>query len=154
MTDNILLVHTLMKKELHISAAESCTGGLFSALITAVPGSSEIMNESVVTYSNEAKMKYLGVKKGTLDKYGAVSAPTAYEMAEGIVKQSGADVGVSITGIAGPGGGTPQKPVGTVFAGINIKGRIITEEYHIDGDRETVRRTVCLKVMKKILEII
>ena len=92
-----------------VSAAESCTGGLFAALITNVSGASEVLNESFVTYANSAKMKYLGVKGETLEKHGAVSYETAFEMADGLRKNTGADVTVGITGIAGPTGGTKRK---------------------------------------------
>ena len=111
---NEKLVALLRERGLRISSAESCTGGLFSAYITDVPGSSEVLDESIVTYSNEAKMRELGVKEKTLRSLGAVSRETARQMAEGICRHTGAEIGVGITGIAGPGGGTDKKPVGTV----------------------------------------
>lgn len=144
-------VKRLIEKKLKISAAESCTGGLFTALITDAAGASEILEESIVTYSNEAKMRELGVKKETLDSVGAVSRETAKEMAEGIRAHTGADIGVGITGIAGPGGGTPQKPVGTVFAGICVNGVTEVLELHLDGDREKVREETCRRVFEAIL---
>ena len=95
--------------------------------------------EGAITYSNEAKMKRLGVKKETLEKYGAVSDQTAAEMAEGIAKAAGTKVGVSTTGIAGPGGGTEEKPVGLVYLGLYINGRVKTKKINISGDRRAVR---------------
>lgn len=149
----------LRDRKMTISAAESCTGGLFAKMITDLAGSSDILNESIVTYANSAKMKYLGVKKETLDKFGAVSRQTAYEMAEGICRQSGADVGVGITGIAGPGGGSDEKPVGLVYAGICVGGETEVFELHFTGAREKIRHSVCVnvfdiirrKIMKKDL---
>ena len=129
--------------EITVAVSESCTGGMLSAAFTDVPGISEIFMEGAVTYSNEAKMRRLGVKKETLDKYGAVSAQTAAEMAEGIAKSAGTDIGLSTTGIAGPGGGTEEKPVGLVYIGLCVYGKTITKELHFTGNRERIRtRTV------------
>ncbi len=151
---NEAVVKKLIKRGLKISAAESCTGGLFSALVTDIAGASEVLDESIVTYSNAAKMRELGVKEETLDTVGAVSYETAYQMAEGIRVHTGADVGVGITGIAGPGGGTDDKPVGTVFAGISVYDKTTVMEMHFDGDRGSVREQTCLAVFKKIDEFI
>jgi nicotinamide-nucleotide amidase len=98
-----------------IAVAESCTGGLVSAALTEIPGSSDVVTASIVTYSNDAKTALLGVGAELLETFGAVSVASAWAMAQGAVKRSGADVAVAITGIAGPGGGTPRKPVGTVI---------------------------------------
>lgn len=144
------IVKLLAEKKMTISAAESCTGGLFSALITNVAGASDVLNESLVTYANSAKMKYLGVKPNTLDAYGAVSRETAYEMADGLQKRTGSDVAVGITGIAGPGGGTKEKPVGLVYAGICINGKTEVLEMKHDGTREQVREKTCREVLKDI----
>ena len=149
---NTEVVHLLDDKGLHISAAESCTGGLFAALITDVPGAADVLNESYVTYANEAKVKILGVKQSTLDAVGAVSRETAHEMAEGLKNRTGADVCVGITGIAGPTGGTKEKPVGLVYAGICINGKTEVIEMHHDGDREDVREKTCLEVFRYIKE--
>ncbi len=105
-----------------VAVAESCTGGLVSAALTAVPGSSDVMHVGFVTYSNEAKMSVLGVDSNILETFGAVSIATAWAMADGALKASGADVAVSVTGIAGPDGGSEQKPVGTVVFGRACKG--------------------------------
>jgi nicotinamide-nucleotide amidase len=125
----------LSKKGLTLASAESCTGGRFSARITSVPGASKYFLEGAVTYSNHAKIKRLGVDPQTLLKYGAVSAETAWEMAEGICKTSGADIGVSITGIAGPGGGTAEKPVGLVHIGMLVGGAVETKKFEFGLDR-------------------
>jgi nicotinamide-nucleotide amidase len=133
----------LLSKKLTISTAESCTGGMLAARLINYPGISAVFMDGAVTYSNEAKIKRLGVKKETLKKYGAVSKETAMEMAEGIAKTSGTDIGISTTGIAGPGGGTLEKPVGLVYIGLCINGRTIFKELNCPGDRQMVRsRTV------------
>ena len=146
------VVKLLIEKKKTISAAESCTGGLFAALITNVPGSSEVFNESYVTYSNEIKEKNLGVKHDTLSKYGAVSSQTAFEMAKGLYERTGAYVTVGITGIAGPGGGSDEKPVGLVYAGISVDGNIEVLEMHNTGTREEIREKTCINVFKNIKE--
>lgn len=107
----------LIDKGISISSAESCTGGLFAAALTDVPGISAVFDRSLVTYSNVAKEQELGVKHETLEKFGAVSRETALEMAEGVMKASGSDIGISVTGIAGPDGGSEEKPVGMVYIG-------------------------------------
>lgn len=151
---NETAVKRLIEKELKIAAAESCTGGLFTALITDVAGSSSILEESIITYSNEAKMRELGVKKETLDARGAVSRETAAQMCEGIRVHTGADIGVGITGIAGPGGGMPQKPVGTVFVGVSFKNHTEVLELHLDGNRQSVRQETCRIAFETVLNII
>ncbi len=127
----------LMEKGLTISSAESCTGGMFAAALTDTAGISACFNRGLVTYSNEAKMQELGVKAETLEKYGAVSEETAMEMAEGLKKVSGSDICVSVTGVAGPGGGTLEKPVGLVYIGF------------IDGDKKLCRRVLMKNVSRK-----
>ena len=131
------LVEILIEKGFTISFAESCTGGKMAAAVVDVADASKVLNASFVTYSNEAKMKYLNVQSDTLENFGAVSEQTAKEMAEGIAKANNADIGVGITGIAGPGGGTDEKPVGTVCFGYCIQGRTLTETVHF-GDRKSV----------------
>lgn len=144
------VVSLLCEKKMKISAAESCTGGLFSALITNVSGASEVLDECFVTYANEAKIKHLGVKADTLKKLGAVSSETAREMCEGLYERTNADVTVGITGIAGPGGGTKEKPVGLVYAGICINGETVVLEMLHNGTREEVREKTCIEVLKNI----
>lgn len=151
---NIQLVNELIERKMKISTAESCTGGLLAALITQAAGASEIFEESIVTYSNEAKMRELGVKHETLAEHGAVSADTAYEMCTGICAHTGADIGIGITGIAGPGGGTPEKPVGTVFIGICVCGRTRILEKHFNGDRDSVRAQTCYTAIEAVLDML
>ncbi len=146
-------VKLLMEKKLRISAAESCTGGLFSKMITDIPGVSGILNESYVTYANESKMRILGVKKETLDTLGAVSSKTAQEMAMGVKNISGADIGVGITGIAGPDGGTDEKPVGLVYFAVAYKDKVIVKELRLNGERSYVRYVTCLNVFNEIRKL-
>lgn len=137
----------LAKNKKTIAVAESCTGGLLSGKITSIPGSSEYFKEGIVTYSNEAKVRYLGVKEETLKNFGAVSEQTAAEMADGLRKISGADYAASVTGIAGPSGGTPEKPVGLVYAAIsgeNIKHVI---RLVLPGNRNEIRERTVNKVL-------
>lgn len=129
----------LLANKLTLTCAESCTGGLLSARLVNVPGSSEVFKSGLVTYSNKAKRKLLGVKKSTLQKHGAVSSQTAEEMAKGAAFISKCDVTVSVTGIAGPDGGTEEKPVGLVYIACNVKGKVTVREYHFSGSREKVR---------------
>lgn len=116
---------SLMKKGITLSAAESCTGGLFAKTMTDIPGISAVFDRSLVTYSNEAKMQELGVSPETLEKYGAVSGQTAREMAEGLYRASGSDICISVTGVAGPDGGTPEKPAGLSYIGMHCKKGLI-----------------------------
>lgn len=133
------LVHLLREKKLKLATAESCSGGLLSKRITDIPGSSDVFEGSVVAYSNEVKISLLGVNADVISRYGAVSEETARQMAEGLQRITGADVAVSITGIAGPGGGTEQKPVGTVCFGYYICGSLFSVTRQIPGNRERVR---------------
>ena len=133
------VVELLQSNGLTISTAESCTGGLLSGRIINVPGASDIIKVGLVTYSNKAKRKYLGVKRSTLDKYGAVSEQTAKEMVRGLVTETKADVGLSTTGIAGPDGGSDEKPVGLVYIGCSVCGNVRVMECHLEGDRTQVR---------------
>lgn len=149
-------VELLKEKKLKIAAAESCTGGLVSEKITEVPGASQIFDCGVCTYSNDIKHKLLHVREQTLQRWGAVSFQTAQEMAEGVKHLSGADIGVSVTGIAGPGGGSPEKPVGLVYIGFSFpEKRFVTEAFlNTDGtnSRETVRNLSAKIVFYTILK--
>lgn len=137
----------LLDKHLTIATAESCTGGLIAATLINYPGISEVFMQGCVTYSNEAKMQRLGVKKETLDEFGAVSEQTALEMAEGITKTSETNVGISSTGIAGPGGGTEEKPVGLVYVGICINGIKKGVKFNFKGDRQEVRQRTVINAL-------
>lgn len=131
----------LIANGLTVTLAESCTGGLLSARLVNVPGISDVYKMGVVTYSNKAKRRLLGVKKGTLQKYGAVSVQTAEEMAKGAAVSFKADVAVAVTGIAGPDGGTEEKPVGLVYIACCVKGRTVVKECRFSGNRDKVRET-------------
>lgn len=134
------LIDLLIEKNYTISFAESCTGGKMAAAIVDIPDASKVLNASFITYANEAKMKYASVKAETLEQYGAVSESTAKEMAVGTAEVNNADVAVGISGIAGPGGGTKEKPVGTVCFGYYIAGRVYTETVQFpDVGRNKVR---------------
>lgn len=129
----------LVDNDLKIAVAESCTGGLVSASLINYPGISSVFMEGCVTYSNEAKMKSLGVKQETLDVYGAVSSQCAEEMAAGVAKRYNTNIGIATTGIAGPDGGTDEKPVGLVYFGIYINGKVISKKYIFNGNRQGIR---------------
>lgn len=134
-----VLAEMLVKNNLTIATAESCTGGMIAAKLINYSGVSSSFLEGAVTYSNESKIRRLGVNKNTLENYGAVSSETAKEMVSGITKTSGADIGISITGIAGPSGGTEEKPVGLVYIGLSIKGEIIIKKLNLAGNRQKIR---------------
>lgn len=129
----------LVEKNLTIATAESCTGGLVSSTLINYPGISSVFMEGCVTYSNEAKINRLGVSKHTLTTYGAVSEETAREMAEGIAKNLNTNVAISTTGIAGPGGGTTDKPVGLVYIGVYINEKTTVKKYILQGNRQDIR---------------
>ena len=133
------VIDLLKEKDLKLSLAESLTGGMIAQRIVNVSGASEVFGYGFVTYSNKAKHKCLGVKKRTLKEQGAVSAKCAREMAKGACKASGADISISVTGLAGPGGGTKETPVGTVFMGCCYKGKAIVKEFHFTGNRMRIR---------------
>ena len=153
--------HTLAKKlydilkvnNMTVATAESCTGGMIGAALTSVSGMSECYGYGVVTYANEAKEKMLGVKHETLETYGAVSEQTALEMAKGALKLSLADVSVAVTGIAGPSGGSKEKPVGLVYIGFAEKsGKCKAYKNIFLGDRESVREQTVIKAFEILIE--
>jgi competence/damage-inducible protein CinA-like protein len=147
----------LRKKKLTLAIAESCTGGLITSKITDIPGSSDYFLDSVISYSNESKKKFIGVKDSTLRKHGAVSRQTAIEMAEGVRKRSGADIGISTTGIAGPAGGTKTKPVGLIWIGYSDKSLSFAKDFYFTKDRlrnKEVMSKMALEVLRrKLLKI-
>lgn len=149
-----LLVHEATQKGLTISLAESCTGGLVANRITNVPGSSAVFLSSVVAYANEAKENILGVKSETLKAHGAVSEPTAGEMAKGVRKVIGSDISISLTGIAGPGGGSIEKPVGTVCMGIDSSLGTMTKTYNFRGDRNHLKNRFSEMALYKLLQAV
>ena len=141
------IVDLLVANELTISTIESCTGGLVAGRLINVPGVSDVFKAGYITYSNKAKRKVAGVKKATLHKYGAVSEQVAAEMAKGAAAVSKADVSVSITGIAGPDGGSDEKPVGLVYIGCNVKGKITVEKFQFSGNRAKIRENAVAYAM-------
>jgi len=143
----------LQARGARVATAESCTGGLVAGAITAIAGSSAWFERGFVTYSNEAKIEMLGVAAGTLAAHGAVSEATAAEMASGALARSRADVTVAVTGIAGPDGGTPGKPVGTVcFGWARRGGAVATATRHFPGDRAAVRAATVDVALQGILD--
>ena len=147
------LVERLMEKNWHISFAESCTGGMAAAGIVDVASASAVLNESFVTYADSAKVKYLGVPPDTIAQYGVVSEPVALEMALGVAKAAGAEVGVGISGIAGPSGGTATKPVGMVCFGFWINGEHFAKTVQFgDIGRNNVRQASVDFVYTTLLE--
>jgi PncC family amidohydrolase len=146
------LAKNLKKKKIKISVAESCTGGLISFNLTKTPGASEYFNMGIVSYSNYSKKKILNVKRKTLNKNGAVSAKTCKEMCENLLKISKSNIAISITGIAGPGGGTKSKPVGLVYIGCcNKKGTVITK---LNFKNKISRENIQKKTLIETIEII
>lgn len=148
------LVKLLIKKNETVSTAESCTGGLIGGAITSVSGASEIFEQGFITYANSAKEKLLGVKSKTLKNFGAVSTETCFEMAKGVCKKAKSTLGIAVTGIAGPGGGTKEKPVGLVYIGIAYKNKVTVYEYNFTGNREEVRRGTVVSALIHAREII
>lgn len=139
-----------------IATAESCTGGLIAGALTDIAGSSSVVDRGFVTYSNEAKMDMLGVSLQTLDKHGAVSDQTAYEMALGALNNSRADVTVAVTGIAGPGGGSDEKPVGLVYMGVASKDGVQTYKLLLGSDksRDEIRQATVDRALNELLMVI
>ncbi len=149
-TLDAVCANLLLDKNITIATAESCTGGLVAETLTNYPGISKSFIGGAVTYANEAKEEILGVKAQTLAKYGAVSRETAAEMADGIRKRLDTDIGISITGIAGPGGGTIEKPVGLVYVGLSSKEGTITKELRLSGNRNRIRAVTSLHAFDMI----
>ena len=143
------VVQLLKNNGLTISCAESCTGGLLSGTLVNVSGVSNVLAEAYVTYANESKERILGVDHKTLEEHGPVSEETAAEMAKGVCNVSSADVGLSTTGIAGPEGGTKEKPVGLVYIGYHHKDKTTVKKLNLSGDRQTIRN----QAVKNVLEL-
>lgn len=144
----------LCAKGYTISCAESCTGGLLTSTLTDVPGSSAYVMGSVVSYSNDVKSRILHVAEGTLAAHGAVSPETARAMAEGVRNLMQTDVGVGITGIAGPGGGSPEKPVGLVYIAVSTLGKTSVEKNVFSGVRAEIKRAAVNKALAMVQEMI
>ena len=148
------LVKKLIKKKLKISFAESCTGGMLSSTITSVSGSSKVFNLGLVTYSNKVKIKILKVPKKIISKYGAVSKECCLSMVKNLSKISNANISVSITGVAGPNGGTKLKPVGLVYIGIKKKNNIFIQKNLVKSkNRILIQKATTVKVLKSLLTL-
>lgn len=148
------IVKELRERKFTITTAESCTGGLLAGRLLNVSGASEVYNEGHITYSNEAKERLLGVSHSTLETYGAVSTKTAEEMALGAAKAAQAEVGLSTTGIAGPGGGTLDKPVGLIYVGCAVNGVVTVKECRFHGNREENRNAAVEAALELLWEIL
>ena len=152
---SLKIVKLLTKKKLTVSFAESCTGGLLASLITSISGSSKVFNMGLVTYSNNAKVKLLKVPKKTITKYGAVSYETCLSMVKNLSKISKANISISITGVAGPNGGTKAKPVGLVYIGLKKGSKIIVKKnYFKSKKRITIQKASAKQALKMILNIL
>ena len=151
------VVNKLLEKNLIITTAESCTGGLIAAAIVNVSGASGCFNEGYITYANESKIRLLGVKEESIREFGVVSDVVVKEMAEGVLKKAGADISVAVSGIAGPLGGSADKPVGTVYLGICLKDKLTNNltkasyKFHFEGDRMQIRNMTVVETLKLIL---
>ena len=150
-----LLIKKLVKKKLKISFAESCTGGMLSSAITSISGASKVFNIGLITYSNHAKIKFLKVNKNIIEKYGAVSHECCFAMVKNLSKISKANINVSITGIAGPKGGTKQKPVGLVFIGIKKGNKIVIKKNLFKSkNRKAIQKATVKKALQLVNSII
>lgn len=144
----------LKKYQVTVATAESCTGGLLAHTLTNVSGSSEYFDRGMITYSNKAKHDILGVPEEVLKKYGAVSIQVAEAMAQGIRQRASVDYGLATTGIAGPTGGTKDKPVGLVYIAIATKDRIIVKRFFFSGDRLANKESTCTAALELLLELL
>ena len=150
-----LLIKKLVKKKLKISFAESCTGGMLSSAITSISGASKVFNIGLITYSNHAKIKFLKVNKNIIEKYGAVSHECCFAMVKNLSKISKANINVSITGIAGPNGGTKQKPVGLVFIGIKKGNKIVIKKNLFKSkNRKAIQKATVKKALQLVNSVI
>ena len=150
------VVKLLCEKKLKIGTAESCTGGMLSQYITSVAGSSEVFEMGICSYSNRIKTQELGVPEAFIESFGVVSEQVASAMAKATAKKASADIGVGITGVAGPGGGTKEKPVGTVFAAVCFGKKLVVKNLSLDEnfDRDTIRKLTVISAFRMILDII
>ncbi len=144
----------LLEKKMVLATAESCTGGLLAEKMTSIPGASRIFEQGYITYANKAKAELLGVSEKTMEKHGAVSRETAMEMVRGLKKNTNASVGIAITGIAGPDGGTPEKPVGLVYIAAYVYDRVVCNSYELMGNRERIRNDACLRALDLVRRLI
>ena len=146
------IVSLLQKRGWKVASAESCSGGMIASRLVNVAGVSDVFEEGYITYSNGAKQKLLGVLEQSLEQYGAVSSQVAGQMALGAARQAKAQVAIAVTGIAGPGGGTPQKPVGLVYIGCYVDGKVFVTENHFQGSRPQIRALTAQAALSLLLE--
>ena len=149
-----ILFHNCLEKKLTVTTAESCTGGMIASSIVSISGSSAIFKSSVVTYSNEMKSKILNIPLKSINENGAVSKVIAYAMASNVLNLINSDISIAATGIAGPGGGSKNKPVGLVYIGIGTKQNTVAKRYLFKGNRLKVRQETTLEALKLANEII
>lgn len=150
----VQLAEKIIKKKLTLSVAESCTGGLVGHLITNVSGSSDYFLGGIICYSNQSKLNLLDVKPETIDKFGAVSEQTASEMAFNVCQKFNSDIGVSITGIAGPSGGSLEKPIGLVFIGLSFLNKLLTYQFNFKGNRLSIKKQAAHKAIKLAIDLL
>ena len=148
------LAGLLLEKELRVATAESCTGGLIAKSLTDLAGSSDWFECGFVTYSNAAKTEMTGVPESVISEYGAVSEAVASSMASGALRHSAADCSIAVTGIAGPAGGSPDKPVGTVWIAVSGNGQTFTQKYLFTGNREAIRQETMLQAIQNLLQLL
>lgn len=144
----------LLEKDLTISVCESCTGGMLGATITNIAGSSRYFLGGIIAYSDRVKKNVTGVSSGTLERYGAVSAQTAKEMAHAVKQRMKSDIGVAVTGVAGPGGGTAKKPVGLVYIAVAFREKMVVRRFLFAGGRQAVRRLSVQNALAVVREVI
>jgi len=149
-----ILGERLIERGFTIATAESCTGGLIGDIITNVPGASRYFLGGIIAYSNEIKIRMLRVKRETIEQHGAVSEQCAREMVAGITHLFHADMGIATTGIAGPGGGTDEKPVGLVYIAIDLQGKISVRRYLFNGNRGKIKRKIAEQAIRDAIEIL
>jgi len=147
-------IQTLRDTRKTLAVAESCTGGLLCHRLTNIPGSSEVLKFGLVAYADEAKLNFLNVPETTLRRYGAVSKETAIAMAKGVRNKLGTDLGISITGIAGPGGGSAKKPIGTTFMAINSGARTSSFKFNFKGSRKSIKSQAATKALRLIIKAV
>lgn len=146
------IVSVLQEKGWHITCAESCSGGMIASRLVNVAGVSDVFGESYVTYANSAKHRLLGVSEKTLEEYGAVSPQVAEQMARGAAEKAGAQAAIAVTGIAGPGGGTPEKPVGLVYIGCYVDGQVFVTRNYFQGSRMEIRMQTAETALSLLLD--
>jgi nicotinamide-nucleotide amidase len=148
------LANVALQKQLKVCTAESCTGGLIAKSFTDLAGSSDWFERGFVTYSNQSKSEMVDVPESVIIEYGAVSEPVANAMARGALKNSAADVSIAVTGVAGPAGGSKEKPVGTVWIVVASEKQLIAKKYLFDGDREAIRIATMLTAIEMLLQLL